>query len=93
MPRMFSAAVRLAPLSAPRTSGLLRAAERDGEGGDWAARKGEGTAGCEKGGGCREEQRVAGSGQGRRNGGSRWTAVTKRIRDGRGVLGEDRCSV
>ena len=93
MPGMFSAAVCLPLLHASRTPGLLRAAERDGEGGDWAAREGEGTEGCCEGSGCREEHRVGGSGQGSRNGGTRWPAVTKRIRDGRGVLGEDRCSI
>jgi hypothetical protein len=93
MPGMLSAAVCLPLLYAPRTTGLLRAAERDGEGGDWAAREGEGTEGCCKGGGCREEHRVRGSGQGSRNGGTGWPAVTKRIRDGRGVLSEDRCSI
>ena len=93
MPGMFSAAVCLPLLHASRTSGLLRAAERDGEGGDWAAHEGEGTEGCCEGGGCRKEHRVGGSGQGSHNGGTRWPAVTKRIRDGRGVLGEDRCSI
>ena len=92
MPGMLTAAVRLPLLHAPGTSGLLRAAERDGECGDWAGGEGEGGKGCCNGCGCRKERRIAGSGQGSRNGGTRRPGVTECIRDGRGVLGEDRCS-